>query len=414
MIAGHHANQSDLIGPMLKVAIITNNFSSFGGSEIVALEVANYFAEKGNEVVIRSELYSEIFSPYLHPGVRLSRNRVDISKYDVVWSQHGHFSFNTKNLEDIKEWKGVFISSHLASSTPAESYHYPFSAKYAGGLIFNSRAGKENLLKRYTPNGVACNFKNAAPKKFHVINPKRSKNLKELLIVSNHLPSEVSKAITILRQKGVNCKHIGRRGVAKLIEPDDIFGADAVLSIGKTVQYALVGGCPVYCYDHFGGPGWLNHDNIKNAEDRNFSGLCTSRKKSPSQIAKELIEGASEAHAFTLSRVVEFQKRYDLEGILDSFLNEIYEKNSKNYFNSQECIDQIDLMRGCITYFDGMWRDVYRREDIFKVINAFSTPWLLGLILKPWRAREWNAIRMQRRKYKREALHANPNRRLLK
>ena len=36
---------------------------------------------------------------------------------------------------------------------------------------------------------------------------------------------------------------------------------DCVISIGKTVQYCLVQGIPVFLYDRFGGPGYLNESN---------------------------------------------------------------------------------------------------------------------------------------------------------
>jgi hypothetical protein len=47
---------------------------------------------------------------------------------------------------------------------------------------------------------------------------------------------------------------------------------DCVISIGKTVQYCLVQGIPVFLYDRFGGPGYLNESNYELAEYYNFSG----------------------------------------------------------------------------------------------------------------------------------------------
>ena len=47
---------------------------------------------------------------------------------------------------------------------------------------------------------------------------------------------------------------------------------DVVITIGRTVQMGLVMGIPVYCYDHFGGPGYITTENIDFNEFYNFSG----------------------------------------------------------------------------------------------------------------------------------------------
>lgn len=430
---------------LLKVAIITHDFSGFSGSEIVALEVANYFAARGNEVVIRAERYSDILKPHLCERVIISPNRIDISKFDIVWSQHGHFSINTNDLQDVKNWKGIFISSHLSSSTPAENYHYPFAAKYAGGIVFNAERVEGELRAKREPKGYACNFRNAAPPKFHQSRVKKSDSLEKILVVSNHLPDEVREALSILSNMGVSCEHIGRGGVSKLIDPSHIQAADAVISIGKTVQYSLVGGCPVYCYDHFGGPGWLSEDNFELAEIRNFSGRCAGVKKTAQQIADELITGYARAQEFTSARLPYFHERYNLEAILDSFMNSIRVRGVSNYFNSQDCIDDIDLMRGGLAHFWWIWHDVFGKEHLLNAqlmrreldtlqaqelehiaakellelkvqeierlnahladgrldaIRVLSRNWLFGLILEPWRPRKWNRIRKLQHQYK--------------
>ncbi|MCL7998004.1 glycosyltransferase [Brucella sp. 21LCYQ03] len=432
---------------MLKVAVITHDFSGFTGSEIVALEIANYFAERGNDVVIRAERYSDLIYPHLHERVSVSPVRIDISKFDIVWSQHGHFSFNTQDLHELKKWEGLFISCHLSSSTPAEIYHYPFAAKYAGGLIFNAERVENELTAKRKPKGHACNFRNAAPKRFHQSNVKKSDSLTKILVVSNHLPDDVREALSILRSMGISCQHIGREGISKLIEPSDILAVDAVISIGKTVQYSLVGGCPVYCYDNCGGPGWLSETNFELAEMRNFSGRCAGIKKTAQQIVDELVIGYAGAQEFTSGRVSYFQERYNLEATLDSFMDSVRISGSGNYFNSEDCIDDIDLMRGGFAHFGWIWHDVFAKDHIqnaqlmrreldtlesreiehraahellelkvrelerlsaeeakghLETIRVLSRYWFLGLVLEPWRPRKWNRIRKLQHQIKSE------------
>ena len=51
---------------------------------------------------------------------------------------------------------------------------------------------------------------------------------------------------------------------------------------------------PVYCYDHFGGPGWLSADNLDLAGQKNFSGRGFARKTSE-VIAQEIVNGYQES-----------------------------------------------------------------------------------------------------------------------
>ncbi|WP_416914340.1 hypothetical protein [Seohaeicola sp.] len=62
-----------------------------------------------------------------------------------------------------------------------------------------------------------------------------------------------------------------------------------VLTIGKSVQYAMAARRPVYVYDRFGGPGWITSENFKNAEKFNFSGRCVGQEKRAEEIASEIL-----------------------------------------------------------------------------------------------------------------------------
>lgn len=49
-------------------------------------------------------------------------------------------------------------------------------------------------------------------------------------------------------------------------------------------------GIPVYCYDRFGGCGWITSTNIEEASKFNFSGRCTNRKLTVNEIVEEIKE----------------------------------------------------------------------------------------------------------------------------
>lgn len=57
----------------ISVAIITHDFSGFSGSQLVALEIANYHASRGHYVTVRAERNSDLLLPYLHDKVSIAR-----------------------------------------------------------------------------------------------------------------------------------------------------------------------------------------------------------------------------------------------------------------------------------------------------------------------------------------------------
>lgn len=70
-------------------------------------------------------------------------------------------------------------------------------------------------------------------------------------------------------------------------------GFDAVLTIGKTVQYSLSMGIPCYIYDHFGGEGWLTPETFDREAFYNFSGRSTKRFVGGDLITDELLVDTS-------------------------------------------------------------------------------------------------------------------------
>lgn len=48
-------------------------------------------------------------------------------------------------------------------------------------------------------------------------------------------------------------------------------------------------GLPLYCYDHFGGPGYININNIEHSTYFNFSGRPERQKRSAQWLYADLI-----------------------------------------------------------------------------------------------------------------------------
>jgi hypothetical protein len=79
------------------------------------------------------------------------------------------------------------------------------------------------------------------------------------------------------------------------VRPADLSAVDAIVTIGKSVPYAIAAAKPVYMYDRFGGDGWLTRGNFAVSLDHNFSGRPAQRRLSSGEIAREIVAGFAQA-----------------------------------------------------------------------------------------------------------------------
>jgi hypothetical protein len=97
------------------------------------------------------------------------------------------------------------------------------------------------------------------------------------------------------------------------IHPELLLNFDAVVTIGKTTQYCLVMGIPVYSYDHYGGAGWLSSENFAFEAFNNFSGYRTQRKLSATQLTSEIRGGYEKASSWSQRNMAKFAHHYSLD-----------------------------------------------------------------------------------------------------
>ena len=171
------------------------------------------------------------------------------------------------------------------------------------------RAGRSAV-----PNAPKIRFLwNLAPEEWWGAKQTRADQLRSIAVVSNHVPEEIAGLERLATDEGIAFRTFGRAGDDYLrITPETLTRFDAVISIGKTVQYCLAAGLPVFVYDHFGGPGWLTETNIHRAESRIYSGKCTYNRRPPERIWGELKEGFAAAQAFHASRQAWAIERYGI------------------------------------------------------------------------------------------------------
>ncbi len=196
-------------------------------------------------------------------------------------------------------------------------------------VLANSDLTAEHLASAgYTPPTTV--FRNAAPAAFFGPFRPRPAKPRRILVVSNHADPALTEAVAILR-RSVAVEWIGVGGGEKiaLVTPETIAAADLVVAIGKTIPYALAGRVPVYVYDHFGGPGYLDRDNADRAMRYNFSGRCCERKLSGREIAAEIIGRYDQGIAFARDVPQDWIDQFDLPRYLSVLLDPALASNAE-------------------------------------------------------------------------------------
>ena len=305
-----------------KKVLLTNYFiREFTGSEMAIFDLTREFLKRGYDVTIGAFIFSDpLLSEFASLGVTLlDLNNASTEHFSLIWAQH-FITLDTCLIDS-----GITADKIIYSSlSPYESLESPpASVKYVNLFLANSSETKNVLVSMGLDECDVIIFPNPVNQSFFSKKKINSQGLKRLAIVSNHIPTEIEQVAEQLRQKGVEVKEFGMLHEFVLITPEVLNNFDAVITIGRTVQYCLAMGIPIYCYDRFGGPGWINIDNIDRAALYNFSGRCVGTKKQADDIESELINNFE-----TTQTQAKFYEEYaklhfDLENQLDRVLGSL-------------------------------------------------------------------------------------------
>lgn len=294
-------SDQDLAGR--RVLITQAHLVQYQGSEIVTLELAEYLASQGAEVTVvtqaygyplRAEFESRRIAVYettdseLHAHIR--RNRPDIA-----WIQHGVVPEAL-----LREPQGVtFFFHHMSSHLAPEFTLIPdLERLLATAVLFESPSSLVSHRNTGAYEGLDDDrlqvFGNPAPERFGSAARDSEDPPRRIMVVSNHIQPELLSAVRRLEGEfEIDLVGSERELGAKprRVEAEDIALAGAVITIGKTVQYALAVGTPVFVYDHFGGPGWLSIENLEEVAFENFSGRGSSGRMTADEIVAQVRQG---------------------------------------------------------------------------------------------------------------------------
>ena len=276
------------------ILLLTNHLYEWAGSEMIIVEFIEAYGAKGAHVtVFANDIGDEFVSKIVRYGCRVvdDAEKIDLSDFDFIYCQH---QVVTKFLDQLlelgdSERPGV-VCAHLSPYEPIEFPGPVIEPHFADLIVYNSPETCVALKELGLQPNRLLQMPNPAPDDFFDV-ADRDGPLKRLLVVSNHLPKELSATLPLLQRSGIEVKSRGINSRNVRVTPQDLSEHDAVVTIGKTVQYALAAGRPVYVYDRFGGPGWLTTENLDDASWYNFSGRCCHRKLSPAKLASEISAG---------------------------------------------------------------------------------------------------------------------------
>ncbi len=249
-------------------------------------ELGRFFHSIGYNVylcTVKSKDNIKQFLAHNHINVFNIHDDLPDIEFDIVWAHHWPiFPYLIRKGLRYKKLINSCLSSFLFLERPI---------MLDGNIdmyLCLTQSMKEILTKQYNIDENKINvLPNTAPDDFFVTKPQNT-NLTNVAIVSNHVPQELLDAVKIFKRNKIDVTIYGGKYPVD-ITPDVLAQHDVIISIGKTVQYCLAMGKPVYNYDHFGGSGYITPENIDIEEKQNFSGRSFYTKKTAQQIVDEII-----------------------------------------------------------------------------------------------------------------------------
>lgn len=248
---------------MAQRILITNAWlKDIGGSELVAVELAEEYAARGWEAVLYSPIIGEPLLSSIDPKVIVTSKYPDLDAgWDIVWDQHGVLV----NALDRRPGQ-VICTNHMSSYVEMEKPRYELKGSVVDRIFCNSEETRMSMGAEFALKAEL--MQNPSP--FRTANVYRGT---AALFISKHRPKELFEVVERLSIPSLMYNgdtRINRRVFTH---------ASFLVANGKSVQYALTAGVPVFLYDHFGGPGWLTENNFEKAAYYNFSGRGFKKDK---------------------------------------------------------------------------------------------------------------------------------------
>lgn len=256
----------------MKRVLMTNFFfAKYTGSELHVLEVARLFEKRGYEVTIA--VYHKAYPLLERAGtirvVDVLKEELEHVDYDIIFVQHYPVLDYLCCKYDLT-YKKLIVSK---LSVISELETLPVCTSEADLILCVSDECAKEVYELIGENPKVRVFRNSVGQEFFEAygKVKYDESPKKIAIISNHVAEELRELPQVM-QGEYEIDYIGVEYTPKTVDAALLQNYGLVITIGRTVQQCFAAGVPVYVYDCFGVPGYIQEENFEEAESNNFSG----------------------------------------------------------------------------------------------------------------------------------------------
>lgn len=314
----------------MKNVLITNLYlERYTGSEFHVLEIGHFFESKGYRVTIAvlRKGYPLLGEAGSIQVIDCYQEELPETEYDIIFAQHFavldylrcKYELHCRklivsklsildNMEALPECVGLADLIICVNEKCAEVVQEELGDSYKGKIRVLENSAGEEFFQAYREDRFGTG---------HI--------LLKIGVVSNHVTEELKTIASPATDTPWQVDYIGLEYYPVLMQPSLLEKYDLIITIGRTVQQCMAMGIPVYVYDRFGGPGYLDESNMKLTRYHNFSGRGF-REKTTEEICAEICGGYAEnlerLKSFHLLAEQEFSQKENMEAVFKDVFQE--------------------------------------------------------------------------------------------
>lgn len=361
----------------LRVLITHPFLYEINGATNVALELAEYLQNRGDKVTVYTNVFDYPIKQYfdekkIHVDIARKNPKYHLKDFDIVWINSQTFPISLlEELGDAEKVKNApkFIFMHMSAQEYCADempYIYQFEEKLSSLSLFVSEEALEFNKKFFEKMPPTDYYRNPAPEEYLIKREKLPEIPRKVLVVSNFPCGELRDIKPLLNQQGIIIDYLGYLGDRyELISEKIISKYDLVITIGKTVQYCLVSGTPVYIYGSFGGPGYLSSKNSQKAMRKNFSGRGF-HDKTPGEIVDDIVNNYTKATSFYTERQEDFRKDFIISNNIPELFKKAQNAKTKNIIFSKTFIAATKSLLTLVMIDFEQWHNNFQKEALIK------------------------------------------------
>lgn len=190
-----------------RILITQNSLRKINGSEVATLELATYLSSIGALVTVYTLFYEKPMKTFFEKAkinvISTIHQPITSKDFDIIWVHQQILPDGViKDLAgELSSNRPIFIFLHMSSSLALErSYIHLLEEKISSMTLYISEESKLaciNLFETPLASSRQDMYKNPAPIEYSRL-PQRPKQLKSILIVSNHPPKEILAARNLI------------------------------------------------------------------------------------------------------------------------------------------------------------------------------------------------------------------------